>query len=319
MLARRGKQMETAVILVLFGALMSAINAVFLKKALRGLPVSLVGVIRYIPSAVFLFLLWMIFENPSDHPAIYWYSVMGTTVFNIAIQWCNLRSMQLGDVSIVNPIQSWTPGLITIAGWLLGEKPTMLGVVGIVLMATGAYIVTSTAIPEIVGWKDYFRLLGRYALFSKLEPRVKKAIQLAYISACLGTFGIIFDGGIARNGAVGLGFGVVNLVVGIFFSILLMRNRDEDKPEGKKEDVSRIMLYTIGAITAAHWFSTNFAYRYALIPYVGTLKRAHILLTVILAGTLLKEERMKERLLGASVMTAGIVLISLAESNGTRP
>ena len=305
--------METAVLLVVFGALMSAINHVFLKKALRGLPVPAVGIIRHIPSAAFLFLLWIAFENPTNPPAIYWYSVLGTTLFNLAIQWCSLRSLQLGEVSIVIPIQSWTPGLITIAGWVLGEKPTILGLVGIALMAIGSYIVTSTAIPEIVDWKDYFRLLRRYALFYKLEPRVKKAIQLAYVSACLGTFGIIFDSGIARNGAVGLGFGVVNLLVGIFFSILFVRNRNETEPEGKKGDVSRIMLCAIGAITAAHWFSTNFAYRYALIPYVGTLKRSHILLTVILARVLLKEERMKERLLGASIMTAGIILIGLAE------
>ena len=59
-------------------------------------------------------------------------------------------------------------------------------------------------------------------------------------------------------------------------------------------------------------FLSNLAFRYDIVPYVGTLKRLQIPLTIFFAWYFLGErENFKGRFLGGSLMAVGAIFIAL--------
>ena len=59
-------------------------------------------------------------------------------------------------------------------------------------------------------------------------------------------------------------------------------------------------------------FLSNSAFRYDIVPYVGTLKRLQIPLTILFAWYFLGErENFKGRLFGGSLMAVGAIFIAL--------
>lgn len=71
------------------------------------------------------------------------------------------------------------------------------------------------------------------------------------------------------------------------------------------------LLVIFGFFTALSQLAAYTAFSQANVGYVTTIMRMSALFTVVLGGKFLKEERIGERLLGASVMVAGAIIIAL--------
>jgi len=55
----------------------------------------------------------------------------------------------------------------------------------------------------------------------------------------------------------------------------------------------------------------NTAYTMAIVPYVVSIKRTSILISVLMGGLIFKEKQLGKRLLAVLIMLAGVILITL--------
>lgn len=269
----------------------------------------------------------------------FWVAVIGVTIPNIFIQFFNAKaaSIDQGEVSLTAPLQALTPGFITALAIIVGEYPGTIGIIGIIIMAAGSYVLLFEKTPK--KWYHYFMPLSRAFLLFRLrglsqEERNKTiVITLALGSACMGTIGLIFDGLYTRRGITlqGLTLGAM-VETALLTGTYLMWHYifPGKKQEARTLEIPRlcdslilflqkhflILLLLPGIFWVLHVYLTNPAYHMTLIAYVGTLKRFQILVTVILGFILFKEKDFKKRVFAASLIIIGAILISMDDLPG---
>jgi len=137
-----------------------------------------------------------------------------------------------------------------------------------------------------------------------------RGARFALTGAFLGAISINFDALITRELNLATGPGFVMLFVGIATFIFMAFNggfgrlRSGSLPWGVISCI--IFIYAISNILMAS------GYLLQLTPYAGSLKRTQILWTVIIATMYLGEGFAKTRIIGAAIITAGAILVSIA-------
>ena len=256
-------------------------------------------------------------------PEIFWFSVIGTVVVNHVIQYANAKASSLAEASLTAPIQALTPGLVTIAAWLpwVGETPTLQGVAGIALISICNYIHSredATTLGEYLRPFTFLLLPANFSLVSEERQRETRkqtsGLRWAYLSAACGTIGLIFDGLLTRNGNPILGIACKWALVSAPFA-----------PGGSselrallplKQRHAALLVVTAGAALGFGELLTAFAFRFAPIASVGSLKRLTIPLTVLLAWWILSERKAKRRIWPALGVALGAALLALDGSIG---
>lgn len=319
-----------AIVFVCLGVVVLSLHAIVQKKALTASVLSgnQILISQHLFGAVLLFISVPFFFRlapVTEHSRIFWFAVAITTIANIAIQYAILRSRMLADVSLTAPIQALTPGLVTLAAFSLGEFPSRQGIVGIILMSLGTYIhcrENATSLREYFNPFSHLFLPRNFTVLHSLEQqkrvRERNALRWAYGSAILGTVGLVFDGLVSRNGNVGKGFGVENLLIAlVFFAIPLQKKKPSEIGEGTALPslVRRYKFaFLLGLLFGLHVIFFMTAFRVAPVAYIGSLKRLTIVVTVILSAWLLGEKKAKQRLWPSFVITAGAVLLAFDPS-----
>jgi drug/metabolite transporter (DMT)-like permease len=133
-----------AIILVLTGVLAMAGHGLAQRYVLREgiLDKKTVLISQHGISALLLLTAlfwWPALGNFSVWPQIFWLAVLGTTLFNIIIQFANARSRELADMSLTAPVSAMTPMLVTVAALALKEYPSPQGIAGIILISAGTF------------------------------------------------------------------------------------------------------------------------------------------------------------------------------------
>lgn len=269
---------------------------------------------------LFLFLFGVSFRSSQD---LFWIALLATVAVNLWIQYAGAKSSDLGDASLVGPVQSLTPGLITIPALLLGEWPSRQGWVGIAMIVVGNFIHARAGEPLREWWKIFalLRLPRGYDLMGPNEQEKAwknvRALRWAYGSAVGGSAGLIFDGLMVRSGDVMLGITWKwSLVTLCFLGINRITKKERQfKGEGYARDFApkfsvAIILLCGLSLAVGDGFAAA-AFRLAPIAYVGSLKRVSIILGVLLSWVFLREEKARVRLPQATLITMGAVLLAL--------
>lgn len=255
-------------------------------------------------------------EGGVDRGAWLW-PLCATGVLNIGILYLNVLAKSLADASLVVPIAATTPTVVIVTSFfILGERVTPIGAVGIMLTAVGSYILNlegylSKRGEEAVGWRG---LLAPILLLGK-----NRGVQCALAAACLAGISLNYDGLVARRApSIGIGFGLVFLITALGNLFTATARREWSKAPARGVHLTPVLATGI-VYALAIWF-VSAPFQWALVPYVGTLKRLQIPITVILAFLILKEGKdasghaivFKARLIGGTTMAVGAVLIGLA-------
>jgi drug/metabolite transporter (DMT)-like permease len=208
-----------------------------------------------------------------------------------------VRSIQLSDISLVMPLVAFTPVFILgVEFVVLGAVPQGLGLVGILLIVLGAYVLNVRK-----GMGGIFEPLTSLA---RNRGAVLMLIVAALwsISATVEKITVVESSPAFYLTALSVGFALV------FSPVVALR---VDKPLQKLRG-QWVRLAGAGLLTGAMaGFQMHAIQTTPLVNYVVSIKRAGMLVSVIVGWLIFKEKNILFRLIGAALMVAGVALIRM--------
>jgi drug/metabolite transporter (DMT)-like permease len=208
------------------------------------------------------------------------------------------KALKLSEISLVTAL--WKVSLLILLGmaWVtIGERPTALGVVGVLLSALGVYLLNVHRAK--VGFWEPLRVLftdrgQRYTLlaacfYAPSVITIKQAILAS--SASMGTLG---------------GYLAASLIM---TPVAVATSRQHFASLGRhwKEFVA------LGLFAALTTISQGYAYTLTLSSYVEAVKQVEIIFAMAIGILAFGEvQRVRESALGAIVMLIGMILLALA-------
>ncbi len=249
-------------------------------------------------ASFFTFIFALIFLSFSSIPLLgesFWLAWVLSTSLNVMALTLFFRAIKNSDISLVVPLLMLTPLFIIVVGPIItGEFPTIFGIAGAMLIAAGAYVLRASAIRH-GGILEPFRSLAR-----DKGAQSMGAVALIYsVTASIDKVGVLNSSAI---------FWPVS-VCGFMAVILFFRSRAIIRKERNIIAAHLPILAGIGLMGALAYVAQNIAISQANVLYVNSIKRLSVVLTVLQGHLLFNENGLMERLLGALIMFAGVLVI----------
>jgi uncharacterized membrane protein len=207
-----------------------------------------------------------------------------------------VKAIKSSDLSVTVPLVTFTPLFLLITSPLIvGEFPNGWGIAGIVLIVTGSYLLNVRERHR--GYLAPFR-----ALLAETGPKLMLAVAFIWsITSAVDKVGV-------RNSSpIFWALAVKTFIAVALLPVVLGRRRSGSLglPGG------RLNLVAVGLFSALTVIFQNTAITLTLVAYVIAIKRTSAVISVIFAHFFLGEEKVRERLLGASIMVIGVLVISM--------
>jgi len=208
------------------------------------------------------------------------------------------KALKASDISLVTAL--WKVSLLVLLGmaWVtIGERPNVLGVIGVLLSAAGVYLLNisrarlSPWAPLVVLFTDRGQRWTLVAAFFYAPSviTIKQAILAS--NAAMGTLG---------------GYLVASLMM-TPIALATSARHFRAVPRYWREFVALGLLAALTTITQGH------AYTLTLSSYVEAVKQVEILFAMAVGVLLFGEaQRVRESAVGAVVMLVGMILLALA-------
>jgi uncharacterized membrane protein len=303
----------------MFWALLSAIGAgadaayyIVNKKFLQSLEPDLLAAAGFLCAGIFLLGLSLLRGIPALGPD-FLIAVTVDCALNIIGTTIAFRALRSTDLSLAVPMLAFTPlFLIGTAALILHEIPSPPGILGIIIIAAGSYILN--AAEGNTSLIDPFRAMIR-------DPGVFSMLVVAFLYAVV----INFDKMVVQNSDTLFGSALVfSLLGGAFIVITLLKSlwvrmsgrvAGEALPSpaatrsgGTWGDLATAAII-VGILLTLETIAINQAYLLQIVPYVSAIKRTSILITVVYGTFVFREKEILRRVSGAGLMVLGVVLI----------
>ena len=206
------------------------------------------------------------------------------------------RAIQVSPISLCMPYISFTPVFLILTGYIiLGELPAFQKLIGVVLIFIGSIVMHRQLFasgwwePVKAVWRErgclYMLLVG--LINSVTNPIDKKLVGMtdAFTQAC--AFGV----------------GMV-----IFFTVLAVARRADMRKVIRAAPFWAMLAGTLEAVALLFQLSSHY---YIDVVITISIKRAGIILTVLLGWLIFKERDIGDKLIAASVMLTGVLIIYL--------
>jgi len=281
-----------ALLLVLTAALLHALWNLLAKRARGGIPFtwlfSLLTVVLWAPIIVVYVIVW--------RPTLGWLALLfmlGSATIHLAYFLMLQRGYRHGDLSVVYPLARGTGPLLSMVGavLLLGERPTWLAVVGALLIIAGVFAIAGgpemlrrrTAVSGVSYGLMTGLLIATYTLWDKY------AVSAVLLAPLLLDYGSSFGRTL----------------------LLLPAIRTRTEEVRYEWRVHRWEAIGISVLSSLAYILVLTAMITAPVSYIAPARELSILFGALLGTWLLKEGNMRGRMLAATIMVAGIILLSL--------
>jgi len=185
---------------------------------------------------------------------------------------------------------------------VLGELPSVIGIMGILIIVGGSYVLNISS--EHENLLDPVRSMFR-----------NRASWYMLIVALLFALSINYDKVGMENSNPVFGMSFTLLFIGIPLAGIgaISKSRAKNLPHLVFDNLRpyctpAILIAVFAAIEAV---SINFAYTLQIVPYIIAIKRLAILIMVLYGIIVFKEREFRMRIAGATMMVCGAVLIIL--------
>ncbi len=206
---------------------------------------------------------------------------------------CLVKALQIGELSVLGPINSYKSIIgMFVAIFVLGEIPSLFGLIGIILIIWGSRFIFETQ-AEGFSIKILFRkdimlrfialfLMGIEAVFLKKVILLSSPVISFYMWCFMGAF--------------------FSFIIALIFKtkITLIKKTDIDK------------YITVCAMLLTMQMTTNFVFNYMNVGYALALFQLSTLVNLFFGYKFFKEKDMKPKIIGTIIMVIGSVIVILA-------
>ncbi len=208
---------------------------------------------------------------------------------------CALRDT---DLSILGPINSYKSVVSLILGiFMLGERPTLAGLAGVLLIVAGSYFVMDKEVrqPRTNAFVRFFSERGIQLRFAALFLSATEAIFLKRAILLTSPWAVFTLWS-------ALGFGIALVATAIML-------RREIKGQLTVVRHALVTFTALAAATGTMQLTTILTFRQLQVGYALALFQLSTIVTVLLGRRYFAETNMRERLIGSMVMASGAILI----------
>lgn len=207
-----------------------------------------------------------------------------------------MKAIKLSSLSITLPFLALSPiFMIFTSHLILGERLDHYGIIGIVLTATGAYLLNVRTTRK--GILEPFRAIGR-------ERGSLYMIIVAFIYSITSNLGKM---AIQHSSPLFFASTYLPFLAAVLFPVFMWKN-----PGKIRQLFSRVHLFSLIGLAIAIATITHFlAVHIIEVPYVISVKRMSLLFGIMYGAVWFKETNIMERLIGGIVMVVGVIIITL--------
>jgi len=283
------------ILLVLLSGFVHATWNFFAKKSKDKL--TFFYIVKIIQTVIYLpLIIYILSRNPVLSKAIPYIIASGLIH---TVYWYSLgEAYTYGDLSIVYPIARSAPAVIPIFSFLfLGERLTLWGIIGIILVSIGVYLLTfehgqfKETLRKIFGFKEkgiifsYITLITVVA-FSLNDKKASSLVDpIAYVYL----------------------FEIVSLI-GLTPVMFLRKKTTEIKKEFGHNFINLLLS---GVMVILSYALIIYTMKYSLVSYVTSVRQVGIVFGVLFGVIFLKEDYGLRRIISSVLITLGIIIIGL--------
>jgi len=284
------------IIYALLTAVLLATSDAFTKRLLSSGDEYFVAWARLL-FALPVFLVSLFFIEIPHLNKDFWLATLIALPFEIVAMILYTKALKSSPISLTMPFLALTPLFLILASYLiLGEKVSVSGGIGIILIASGSYTLNIHKMRH-----SLFEPLK--AVFSEKGSVMMIAVALIYsITSSLGKMAI------TNSSPVFFGSFYFILMTILFTPIALSKNKG--KLVIKRKDI--LLLAVIGVTYSLMIIFHMLAMSLAKVAYMISVKRMSLLFSILYGHLLFKEEKIAERTFGGILMFIGFVLIVLS-------
>lgn len=232
---------------------------------------------------------------PSVKPS-FWPALAVTLAVNLLAFTLYVRAIKLSPLSLTFPFLAFTPLFLVVTGSIaLGELPDTLGIVGIVLIVVGAYVLNLDRLRE--GFLGPVRSIAR-----------ERGSLLMLIVAALWAISATADKVALLNSSPFFFLVIFHLLFPVLYFPILRVKAIGRTRQLLSEAPALLAFAFLGALMLLFQMP---AIRLTLVSYVIAIKRAGMIFSILLGYFFFGERQLKVRLAGASLMVAGVGCILL--------
>jgi uncharacterized membrane protein len=250
----------------------------------------------------------MLNETPS-YGANQWLLLSASGFLHVLYFVTLLRGYEVGDLSVVYPVARGTGPLITVAAsvLLLGESPGLWGWVGVGLIVGGVVVIAGGA-----QWIRARNSPTPLAPTKKIGPGLKYGLLTGLLIAAY----TVLDGFSVRNQgispfALDYGSQLFRVPITLLLAwVLIKRQKTFDMRAYIKTNWKYAVF--VGLVSPIAYVLVLQATKLSQVSQVAPAREVSMLFAALFAGSLLKEEGLAERLLGAAFITTGVIAIALS-------
>jgi drug/metabolite transporter (DMT)-like permease len=249
---------------------------------------SLGSIVLYLP-----LITWVLYEERPHFGGLEWLALTGTSVLHLGYSLALQAGYRASDLSLVYPIARGSGPLLSFVGaaLLLGERPTVLAGMGLVLIVAGILLVAGlTREPHRAPKVGIFfgLLTGAFiAAYTVNDGWAVKALALS-------PFIIDFSG---------------NLVRVVVLAPFALRDRAGVAREARTYARPAAVVSVLGPLG---YILVLFAMRIAPVSHVAPARELSTLVGTYFGSRLLREDGAPARLVGAACILVGVVSLAFA-------
>jgi len=289
-------------------ALLSAVSLsttdAFCKRTLSTSSTYVVAWVRWAYSLPFLLPLLFFIEIPQLDRQ-FWLAVVINIPLEIAAILLYTKALKISPLSLTVPFLALTPVLLILTSFLIiGEYVTKAGLIGIILVSIGAYMLNISSAAE---GKD-FGLFGRFAEPLRAVSREKGSLFMIAVAAIYSVTSVF--GKIAIQHSSPIFFAVFYMAVlslALFFVVIVMDREGLFYALRHPEKFLHIGIFD-ALMTVFHFT----ALKRAEVSYVISVKRTSMIFSVLYGWAWFGESGVMERLTASTIMALGVALIAFS-------
>lgn len=283
-------------LLAFMTAFFDSLKYVFSKEGLKKLDEYVIALSLSLFALPFLIPILLFIEIPSLGNN-FWWALISIVILNITTTILYVKAIKISDLSLTVPMLAFTPFFLLFTSPLLvGEFPTFLGLIGVLLIVFGAYELNIKK--QKLGYFEPFK-----SLYKEKGTRLMLLVALIWsLSSNIDKIGVQNSSPIFWIIASRLFIAPIMILIVIYKSKKKLLNVFQNYKK----------LLPIGFFLSLTLITQMIALNLTLVSYVIAIKRTSIIFSVLFGYLIFKEKNIKDRLIGATIMVLGVVLITLS-------